>query len=100
MTGKAILREANLCEQVLSMNEHMEELAAAGEWQQVASLVTKRNAMLQEIDDSVREESLVAARRSTDRIKRMAEDAQNQVAEKIAQLHRGRKATQIYQSNA
>jgi hypothetical protein len=100
MTGNAILREQTLSEQVLSINEHLEELAAAEEWHQVSDLMTKRNAMLQVIEDVGQEAALVAARRTTDRIQRMAENARKDVADKLAQLQRGKVATDSYRAHA
>ena len=100
MSGNAILREQSLSDQVHSMNEHMEELAAAEEWQEVADLMAKRNAMLREIEESERGAALVAARRSTDRIRRMAVNAQGEVRSKLAQLQRGREATDSYRAFA
>lgn len=100
MAGNAILREQTLSEEVLSLNDHMEELAAADEWSEVAELMTKRNAMLREVQESERADALVAARRSTDRIRRMAEDAQGEIRNKLSQLQRGRKATDSYRSFA
>jgi len=100
MAGNAILREQTLSEQVLSMNEHMEELAAAEEWSQVSDLMSKRNAMLQVIEDACLEPALVAARRTTDRIARMAEKSRKQVADKLARLQRGKVATDSYRAHA
>ena len=100
MAGNAIIREQSLSEDVQSLNEHMEELAAAEEWNEVAELMTKRNAMLREIDESERAEALLAARRSTDRIRRMAANAQGEIRNKLAQLQRGREATDSYRAFA
>ena len=98
MTGNAMLREQTLFEQVRSMNEHMEELAGAEEWQEVADLMTKRNAMLREIPEAELGAALQAARRSTDRIRRMAVNAQSEVQHKLTQLQRGREATDSYRA--
>lgn len=100
MAGNAILREKTLGDEILSLNEHMEELAAADEWTEVAELITKRNAMLREIQESERAEALLAARRSTDRIRRMAVNAQGEVRSKLSQLQRGREATDSYRAFA
>lgn len=100
MAGNAILKEQSLSEELLSLNEHMEELAAADEWNEVADLMTKRNAMLREVDESDRADALLAARRSTDRIRRMAENAQGEIRKKLSQLQRGREATDSYRAFA
>lgn len=100
MTVNATLREQNQSDQVCSLNEKMEELAVAGEWDEVAELMTRRNAMLQSIDGSAREAALVAARRTTLRVQQMAESARKEVAEKLSQLQRGRQATDSYLAHA
>ena len=100
MTGNATLREQNQSDQVRSLNEKMEELAVAGEWDEVAELMTRRNAMLQSIDGSAREPTLVAARRTTLRVQQMAESARKEVAEKLSKLQRGKQATDSYRAHA
>jgi len=99
MAVNAIEKEKTLSEHVASMNGHMEELAAAGEWEQVSELLEKRNAMLREIDDDKKEAALRAASRSTDRIRGMAEQARSEVAGRLAQLHRGKEATDSYRAH-
>jgi hypothetical protein len=99
MAGNAIVRERTLSEHVSSMNDHMEELAAAGEWEQVADLLIRRNAMLREITGDKKNEALLAARRSTERITRMAKQARTEVADKLGQLHRGKEATDSYRAH-
>jgi len=99
MATNAIAREQTLSEHILSVNEHMEELAAADEWEQVSELLSKRNAMLREIADDEKEVALKSARGSTERIRDMAEKAQGEVAEKLAQLQRGREATDSYRAH-
>ena len=100
MTVNATLRDENLNSQLLFLNERMEVLAAAGEWQQVEELMARRNAALQSLDAADRESALVAARRTTRRVQRIAESARMEVAEKLRQLQRGRQATDSYLSHA
>lgn len=99
MAGNAILREQTLGEAVNSLNEHMEELAAAGEWDEVSRLMTKRDAMLREIEEALRGPVLLASRRTTERIRRMAEKAHEEIGDKLAQLQRGRQATDSYRAH-
>ena len=96
MDGNAIRKEESLSDQVQSMNEHMEALAADGEWQQVMDFMVKRDAMIREIDDDERKGALLAARRSTDHIRRLAETAKRETATKLAALKRGQQATDSY----
>ena len=100
MTGNAILREQGQCEQVLSLNKELEEQAMAGEWSQVEELVQKRNTILKAIEGSGREAALLAARQTTLQVQRLAEAARQEVAEKLSQLQRGRKATDSYLAHA
>ena len=97
--SEAVARERTLSEQLESMNEHMEELAAAGEWQQVGDLMMKRNAMLQELNTAERREALDKARQSTECIRAMAVQARREVAARLANLQRGREATDCYRAN-
>ena len=100
MNGSATLREENLSTQLIFLNEKMEALAAAGEWQQVAEMMTRRNAMLQSVEGSDRESALVAARRTTRRVLRIAEGAREEIGQKLTQLQRGKQATDSYRSHA
>ena len=100
MTGKAELQEHSLDEQVQYLNARMEELAIAGEWNEVAHVMTRRNSLLQSIDGPVREAALVTARRTTIQVQRLAESAKQEVAEKLSQLQRGRRATDSYLAHA
>ena len=98
MSGIAILKEQTLSSQVLSLNGRMEKLAAAGEWRQVMEFMTKRNAMLGEIEGSKREAAIVAARRSTDQILMMAETEKQDIADRLAAVQHGRMATDSYKA--
>lgn len=100
MAGNAIVKEQTLSQHLQSMNDHMEELAAAGEWQQVTELLPRRNAMLGELAEDKKVDALLAASRSTERIRGMAEKARAEVADKLAQLHRGKEATDSYRAHA
>ena len=100
MTGKAELQEYSPDVEVQHLNARMEELAVAGEWNEVAHLMTRRNSMLQSIAGPQREATLVAARRTTIRVQRQAETARQEVGEKLSQLQRGRRATDSYLAHA
>jgi len=99
MASNAILKEQTLSERVLSMNGHMEELAAAGEWQQLTDFMIKRDAMLSQIEEGEREVAITAARRSTDQIMQLAETARQDIGDRLAALKRGRKAADSYRAN-
>lgn len=99
MTGNAVLREQDASELVGSMNEQMEELATAGNWEQIADLMVRRNALLLSIKSASRAAALMAARRTTIRLQRMAESARKEVSDKLAKLQRGKRATESYQAH-
>jgi len=100
MTGKAESQEYSLDEQVQYLNARLEELAVAGEWNEVAHVMDKRNSLLQSIDGPAREAALVAARRVTIRVQKLAESARQEVGEKLSQLQRGKRATDSYLAHA
>ncbi len=100
MNKTAMLSHQTLSEQILSMNKDMQELAASGEWQQVFELLTTRNALLLELEDSERPAALLAAKHSTEQILLLAEKARTGVAKKLTGLVRGKKATDSYRSHA
>jgi hypothetical protein len=77
----------------------MEELAAGGYWEEIEALMSERDALLADIGDSGRAAALKAAQASTDRILRLAASARLDVAGKLADLKRGRKATDAYRAN-
>lgn len=100
MTVQAARDGELLPDQISSINADMERLAAEGEWAQVSTLLERRNAMLREIDDVSRETALREASRSTERIHRLAVEAHNEIGGKLAQLKRGKKATDSYRAFA
>ena len=100
MEMKAIDSEETLADIVLSMNDHMEELAADGEWEKVSELLVKRNAMIREIADDEKGPVLKATERSTERLRKLAEKAHGDVGHQLAKLHRGKEATDSYRAHA
>ncbi|MDH3439952.1 MAG: flagellar protein FliT [Gammaproteobacteria bacterium] len=100
MEMKVIEPAETLADIVLSMNDHMEELAADGEWEKISDLLVKRNAMLREIADDEKAPVLKATDRSTERIRKLAQKAHGDVGQQLAQLHRGKEATDSYLAHA
>ena len=98
MAGNANLTEQTLSDEVLSLNCHMKELAATGEWQQLMDFMTKRDAMLGQIESSGQEAVLLDARRSTEQILLLAEAAKQDVADRLATIKRGRTAADSYRA--
>lgn len=85
---------------VLDMTMQMEAFAADGEWQQVEELAEKlKNAVLA-VPRARRRAVVVAARRSMNNVRTLAEQERASVADKLSQIHRGRDATRAYGSTA
>ncbi len=100
MAANAIAREQSLSEHVAALNEQAEEQAAAGEWEAVSPLLSKRDALLREIESSEREGAVRASIRSTDRIRALVEQAKEILGRELGRLQRGREATQSYGINS
>ncbi len=99
MAENAIVNAQTLFDLLASLNARMEELAAAGEWDEVASVLVKRNAMLRELDGADKSEALSAARNSTDFVTSLARKARAEIGEKLAQLQVGKEAADTYRAN-
>lgn len=99
MAENAIAKSETLFDLLSSLNSRMEELATAGEWDEVANLLVKRNAMLRELEGQDKREALTAARRSTEFVTSLARKARAEVAEKLSQLHVGREAADTYRAH-
>ncbi len=94
------IRERTTSEQVQALNGQMEQAAAAGDWPEIMNIIEKRDAMLREIADSERHTAFLAACRSTDQIRLLAETARRDVADKLTTLQRGKEAADSYRANA
>ncbi len=94
------IREPATSEQVQALNGQMEQAAAAGDWPEIMNIIEKRDAMLREIADSERHTAFLAACRTTDQIRLLAETARRDVADKLTTLQRGKEAADSYRANA
>ena len=94
------MKERTTSEQVLALNGQMEQAAAAGDWPKIMNIIEKRDAMLREIADSERHTAFLAACRSTDQIRLLAETARRDVVDKLTTLQRGKEAADSYRANA
>ena len=83
---------------VQEMSEHMELLAADGEWAEVENLAIRLRAAVMKVPESERRGLLVTAVRSTERVASEAENARQEVTGRISAIRRGRKATEAYES--
>ncbi|MEQ8207233.1 MAG: hypothetical protein RIA65_13765 [Woeseia sp.] len=81
------------------LHRRIEVLAAGSQWEDVETLMTERNSLLERMTGSDRKAALRAAQKSTDRLLALAKSARLELAGDLAKLQRGRKATDIYRSN-
>lgn len=100
MADRAIALEDKNGAEVLALNSTMEQLAVDGDWEQVAVLVSKRNTLLRKVGDAAKKTALEESKRSTDRIRRLAEKARQDTADRLSRLQRGREATDSYQAHS
>lgn len=81
------------------LHRRIEELAAGSHWPEVEALIEERNALLPDFSAEERVAALNAARRSTDRILKLALNARLELVGELAKLQRGRKATDAYRAH-
>lgn len=81
------------------LHRRIEVLAAGSHWEEVETLMTERNALLDGMAGSDRNAALRAAQKSTDRLLALAKSARLELAGDLAKLQRGRKATDIYRAH-
>ncbi|ANO51041.1 hypothetical protein [Woeseia oceani] len=81
------------------LHRRIEVSAAGSRWEEVETLMTERNAMLEHMTGPDRRAALRAAQKSTDRLLALAKSARLELAGDLAKLQRGRKATDIYRAN-
>ena len=86
-------------EEVALLNQQVLLLAAEEEWQQVAELVTRRDALLARLRAEDRESALRAARACTEKLNDLAQAAKARCGEQLATLRQGRRATASYRAN-
>lgn len=82
-----------------ALNRRILELAFEDKWQQIADMVSRRDALLARIPAGEREGALLEARHCTERLHTMAQAAKSRCAEQLATLRRGRRAAESYRAN-
>lgn len=83
---------------VLEMSEHMQALAAEGEWADVENLAARLRGAVLNVPESVRRPLLAVVMRATEKVALEAESARSDVASKLSALRRGQIATKAYES--
>lgn len=86
-------------DQAAALNKRLLELAGEDKWQQIADVVTRRNALLARIPAAERERALLAAQHCNEKLKGLAQSAKSRCAEQLGALRQGRKAAESYRAN-
>ena len=82
---------------VLEMSARMEELAAAGDWDEVEDLAVRLRSALLEVPEAERRSVLLAVQRSTEKVTAGARSARETVTGKISELRLGQVAKKAYE---
>ena len=75
----------------------MEELAAAGDWDEVEDLAVRLRSALLEVPEAERRSVLLAVQRSTEKVTAGARSARETVTGKISELRLGQVAKKAYE---
>ncbi|MDJ0911158.1 MAG: hypothetical protein QNI99_18390 [Woeseiaceae bacterium] len=81
---------------VREMSEHLEELAAAGEWQDVERLMGQLHSVLLSVPEYERRPLVVVVQRSVEAVAENVRAARDDVAGRISTLRRGQRAAKAY----
>ena len=82
---------------VLEMAEHMQTLAANGDWEEVENLAVRLRAAVMNVPEGQRRNALLAVQRATEQVSAEAATAQRDVTGRLRALRRGQKATKAYE---
>ena len=82
---------------VLEMSEHMETLAAAGDWAEVENLAVRLRAAVMRVPEAERRSILIAVQQSAERVAETARSAREDVTGRISAIRRGQAATKAYE---
>jgi uncharacterized membrane-anchored protein len=83
-------------DEVSDLLARMEQLAETGDWQRLETVVGKLQQLIVQVSEKERKDALLAAARSTEKVRSSAEYARREVVEKLTAIQRGRKAQQSY----
>ena len=88
----AIQRTLTAAEMTATMEAH----AASGDWERVEEILVKLRAAVLEVPERERRDTVLAIRRSVEKVQGLAQSARNDVTGKLSQIRRGRDATKAY----
>ncbi|MGI9247856.1 MAG: hypothetical protein ACR2QI_02500 [Woeseiaceae bacterium] len=81
----------------LEMAEHMEILAAAGDWDDIENIAVRLRRAVMNVPDAERRAVVLAVQRSNEKVALEAGRAHRTVTEKISELRRGQAAKKAYE---
>ena len=81
----------------LEMAEHIETLAAAGEWEEVEDIVVRLKSTVMKVPEAERRAVIVAVQQSLEEVAAAARNARQDVTIKVTELRRGQAAKKAYE---
>ena len=78
------------------MSASMEAHAATGDWEKVEEIAVRLRAAVMRVPDLERRDTLLAMRRSMEKVQTLAQDARNEVTAKLSAIRLGKDATAAY----
>jgi len=80
----------------LEMSEHMETLAADGDWAEVENLAIRLRGAVMKVPEADRRTILLAVQQSAERVAAHAKEVREDVTGRITAIRRGQAATKAY----
>lgn len=84
-------------ETVLAMCARMEELAIAGDWDDVEDIAARLRTAVMLVPEVERRAVLLRVKRSTEKVEAGAKKARENVTDKLSELRRGQAAKKAYE---
>jgi len=81
----------------LEMSEHIETLAAAGEWDDVEDIVARLRSTIMRVPEAERRSVILEVQASLERVAVAATSARESITGKISELRRGQAAKKAYE---
>ena len=82
---------------VKEMAEHMESMAAAGEWTEVENLAIRLRSAVMSVPEGERRALLLEVKNRCEKVAQSAESARQEVTGKMSAIRRGQVATKAYE---
>ena len=99
MSEHATVEVNSAAESIAALNAELESLAKNGDWAELSASLAKRDRLLREMDETGKADALRESQKTTDRVRSAVESAKQEVGEKLAQLQRGKEATDSYRAH-